>query len=150
MKQFITAMLLKLKSKYPDKESLIQSVLEEFDNNWKKNRAWVKKTGVLVNSISELFNRLDVNSKEDLFLKLLKEFFPKSVIEKHPKKRVWLCQVEGHKFFYDVINNIIVMPFQEEEPRNFPIGDFMENLPKLKAFLDYLGTYSMRNRRFKF
>jgi hypothetical protein len=77
----------------------------------------------------------------------LQELYPEAVINKHPKKRVWLCTFSDHKFFFDVEANEVVMPFPNEEPRVFPAGVFVENLPKLKEFFEYLGKYSMRQRR---
>ena len=39
------------------------------------------------------------------------------------------------------------MPMGVDEPRVFPVGKFVGNMPKLKEFLSYLSTYSMRNRQ---
>lgn len=144
------SVLLKLKEKYPDNESLVE-LLEELDSEWVKKERLVRKTGALNNKAEELFSRLSPDDREELFLKLLNHLYPSVVTDKHPQKRVWLCKLESHKFFYDVKANKVIMPFPNEEPRTFSAGVFVENMPKLKKFLDYLGTYSMRNRRrFKF
>ena len=147
MKQVVTAILLKLRKAFPKKDKLITELLKEFDSNWEKNESWVKKTGLLNNKVSELFDRLSLNDKKDLFLKTLKKLYPQAITSKHPQKNVWLCNVAGHKFFFEPGHNEVVMPFPNEEPRVIPGGVFVENLPKLKEFLDYLGTYSMRQRK---
>jgi hypothetical protein len=147
MKQVITAILLKLRKVYPVKAKILTSLLEEFDPNWESNESWVKKTGLLNNKVEELFSRLGVDDREELLIQLLKKLYPEAATGKHPSKRVWLCNLEGHKFFFDVEANEVVMPFPNEEPRVIPAGVLVENLPKLKEFLDYLGTYSMRQRK---
>lgn len=148
MKQL--SVLLKLKVKYPDNKLLI-NLLEEFDKDWAKKEKVIRKTGALNNKAGELFNRLSPDDREELFLKLLTILYPGVVTDKHPQKRVYLCKLGEHKFFYDVLKNNIMMPFPNEEPRTFPASVFVENMPKLEKFLDYLDNYSMRRRRrFKF
>ncbi|MBD3312625.1 hypothetical protein GF352_04195 [archaeon] len=144
MKQL--SVLFKLKDKYPDNKKII-SLLGEVDKGWAKKEKVIRKTGALNNRAGELFNRLSPDDREELFLKLLTTLYPGVVTDKHPQKRVYLCKLGGHKFFYDVLENNIMMPFPNEEPRTFPAGVFVENMPKLEKFLEYLDTYSMRNRR---
>ncbi len=60
---------------------------------------------------------------------------------------VYLFKLGEKKFFYDPGINQIVMPMGEEEPRHFNTAEFFENIPKLDEFLNYLDTYSLRNRR---
>jgi len=138
------AVLLKLKAKYPDKD--FSELFKRFDPDGFGVK-WVSKTGSLQHSIEELFGRLSVNLREELFLALFKHLYPDAVVSKHPQKRVWLFKLGVHKFFFEVQANKVVMPMGVEEPRLFTAGKFVTNLPKLQEFLDYLSTYSMRNRR---
>ena len=138
------ALLLKLKVKYP--EASFENLLKRFDPEGSGVK-WASKTGLLERSIDELFNRLSVDKREELFLELFRHLYPGAVISKHPQKRVWLFKLGVHKFFYEVETGRVVMPMGVDEPREFKPGLFVENLPKLEAFLNYLSSYSMRNRR---
>jgi len=145
MKQLVIALLVKLDKKYPDKG--ISKLMSEFDKDWEKSKKWVSKSGALDHSVEELFDRLTVDAREEVFTKLFMKLYPTAGISKHPKKRVWLFKMGENKFFYEVVNNSVVMPMGIDEPRVFTAGRFIENMPKLEEFIKYLGSYSMRNRR---
>ena len=147
MNQLVINLLLKLRRKYPDNKGIIKLLGE----SWESKEKLAEKTGVLEHKAEELFNRLSIDDREAVFLKLLEFLYPQSIVNKHPKQRVWLCKLGDDKFVYEVESNTVVMPFPNEEPRKFPAGIFVENMPKLDEFLKYLNTYSMRNRkRFNF
>lgn len=140
MNQLITAIILKLDKKYPDKglKGLI---------NDESTIKWVKKTGLLNKSVEELFNRLSLDDREELLTKLFVKLYPKGGISKHPKHRVWLMKLGDDKFFYEVEADKVTMPMGRDEPRVFPAARFAANLPKLEEFIQYLSDYSMRQRR---
>ncbi len=143
--QLITALILKLKDKYSD-VNFSGLVSDDFEASVRI----VNKTSLLTNSVSELFNRLSPDLRESFFKRLFKNLYPHNVFSKHPEKRVYLFKVGVNKFFYDVLANNILMPIKDDEPRVFPAGLFVENLPKLEGFINYLNIYSMRNRRKRF
>ena len=145
MKQLVIALLVKLDKKYPDKG--ISKMMVGVDKDYEKSKKWVSKSGALDNSVEELFDRLSVDDREEVFTQLFMKLYPKAAISKHPQKRVWLFVMGESKFFYEVDNNSVVMPMGLDDPRVFTAGRFIENIPKLEEFIKYLGSYSMRNRR---
>jgi len=150
MKQLIIALLLKMRDKYPEREKILNELLGELDKNFNANINWVIKSGVLNNKTSDLFERLDLESKEMVFTKLFKRLYPTGVLAKNPERNAWLLKIDNKKFFFDVSAGKVIIPMGEEEPRTFPAGEFFENMPKLNEFFNYLNDYSMRNRRQRF
>ena len=145
MKQLVIALLVKLDKKYPDQG--ISRMMGDFDKDFEKSKKWVIKSGALDNSVEELFDRLSVDDREEVFTQLFMRLYPEARISKHPQKRVWLFKMGEDKFFYEVENNSVVMPMGLDDPRVFTAGRFIENMPKLEEFIKYLSSYSMRNRR---
>ncbi len=148
MTQLIIAALLRMRNKFPELK-VWDKLLKGYTKDVNSSESWVKKMGLLDLSMKELFDKMPAGMRAEIFIKVLKELYPKAVINKHSKAEAYLIKVpELEAFIYDVERRAITIKLFPTD-RKYPDYEFFKQLPRVKDFFNYLDTYSKRRKYYQ-